>query len=84
MTKKYVILDTSDITAVDSSVDFSKLHNTNSSMLRKSVDGTKSIVKYSGNKPKFLYGKTAYSHSAILEIVNDPDGEWWVELELPS
>jgi|TARA_B110000444_G_scaffold257743_1_gene296891 hypothetical protein len=84
ITSKYVILETSDITSEDSNVDFTKLNNTRADMLRKNVDGTKAIVKYNGNKPGFLYGKTAYSHREILKIVNDPDGEWWVEIETPS
>jgi len=33
-----------------------------------------------GNKPSFLSGKTVYTHSQILAILNDVDGEWMAEI----
>ena len=63
----YVILDKSEI--VDSNgeelIDFSQLLNRNSSMLRYSLDGTKGLVKYNGDQPSFLNGKTTYTHEEI-------------------
>ena len=78
MVNIYVVLDTSDITSENSDVDFSKLMNNASSVLRVNLDGTKSIVKYRGSKPDFLYGKTTYSHLQIKEIINDLE-EGWIE-----
>ena len=73
--RKYVIIGRDDV----SSVDFSKVFETSADTLRYSLDGSKTFVKYEGNKPSFLTGKTAYSHSEILAILNDVDGEWYSE-----
>jgi len=73
--RKYVIIDKDDV----SSVDFSKVFETSADTLRYSADDSKTFVKYEGIKPSFLTGKTAYSHSEILAILNDVDGEWYTE-----
>ena len=73
--RKYVIIDKDDV----SSVDFSKVLETSADTLRYSNDGNKTFVKYEGNKPSFLTGKTTYNHSEILAVLNDVDGEWWVD-----
>ena len=62
----YVIIDTTEITDEESTIDFSKLLNRNAGMLRYSVDGNKALVKYDGNQPSFLNGKTTYTHAEIL------------------
>ena len=62
----YVILNTTEITDEDSVIDFSQLLNRNASMLRYSLDGSKGLVKYDGNQPSFLNGKTTYTHQEIL------------------
>mgnify|MGYP003124388245 CR=1 FL=1 len=61
----YVILDTTEITDEFSTIDFSKLSNRNSSMLRYSLDKTKALIKYNGDQPSFLNGKTTYTHEEI-------------------
>ena len=53
--------------------DFSKLLNTNANYLRKSNDGTKAVVKYSGTQPSFLNGKTTYTHAEILVEMSTED-----------
>ena len=73
--RKYVIIDKDDV----SSVDFSKVLETSADTLRYSNDGNKTFVKYEGNKPSFLTGKTEYNHSEILAVLNEVDGEWWVD-----
>ena len=64
----YVILNKSEI--VDNNgeelIDFSQILNNTPSMLRYSLDGTKGVVKYDGDQPSFLNGKTTYTHSEIL------------------
>tara|TARA_E500000305_G_scaffold99550_1_gene91805 strand:+ start:1001 stop:1231 length:231 start_codon:yes stop_codon:yes gene_type:complete len=64
----YVILNKSEI--VDNNgeelIDFSQILNNNPSMLRYTLDGTKGVVKYDGDQPSFLNGKTTYTHSEIL------------------
>lgn len=62
----YVILNTTEITDEDSVIDFSQLLNRNASMLRYSLDDSKGLVKYNGDQPSFLNGKTTYTHQEIL------------------
>jgi len=68
----YVILDTTEITTTDSDgisnslIDFSQLLNRNAGMLRYSLDKSKALVKYNGDQPSFLNGKTTYTHAEIL------------------
>ena len=62
---KYVIVNASEV----SLIDFSKVSNTSENMIRYSVDGTKTFVKYEGDQPSFLSGKTEYTHSEILAIL---------------
>ena len=63
--KTYVIIDASEV----SSVDFNQVFETSADTLRYSVDGTKFFVKFEGDVPSFLDGKTIYSHSEILAIL---------------
>jgi len=65
----YVILNTTEITAEDSVIDFSQLLNRNASMLRHSVNSEKALVKYSGEQPDFLDSKTTYTHEEILVVM---------------
>ena len=76
----YVILNKTDIVDSDNEVliDFSKLLNRNHDMLRYSLDGTKAVVKYKGEKPDFLDGKTTYTHAEIL--VEMAKSDWTEEL----
>ena len=76
----YVILNTTEITDENSTIDFSKLLNSNAAMLRYSTDDSKAIIKYDGYKPSFLTGKTTYTHSQILDIVKDAEGEWYQDI----
>ena len=41
--------------------------------LRKTLDGTKAILKWSGNTPEVFNGMTSYDHSEILTILNGSD-----------
>ena len=65
MARQYVIITNEDV----SSVDFSQVQETSADTLRWNKDNTKTFVKYEGYKPKFLYGKTAYSYNQILFTV---------------
>ena len=75
----YVIIDTIEITQEESPIDFSKLINRNAAMLRYSIDGSKALVKYSGDQPSFLNGKTTYTHDEIK--VEMASSEWYVNTE---
>jgi hypothetical protein len=68
MNRKYVILNTGD------TVDFSEILESESDSLRYNVEETKFFVKFEGETPSFLEGKTIYSHSEILAILSTD--EW--------
>ena len=72
---KYVILNTSELGAVD----FSEVKEGSSDTLSYSLDGTKTFVKYIGDQPSFLSGKTEYTHSEILTILS---GDEWTSDEI--
>ena len=75
----YVIINTTEITDEDSVIDFTKLLNRNSAMLRYSLDGSKALVKYSGEQPSFLSGKTTYTYDEIkIEMAKS---DWYIEEE---
>lgn len=74
MSRNYVIIDKSEV----SSVNFEQVLETSPETLRFSVDGTQTFVKYEGDAPSFLEGKTANSHSEMLEILA---GEEWTDPE---
>ena len=74
----YVILDKTEITDENSTIDFSQLQNTSPNMLRTSLDDSKVVIKYGGDQPSFLNGKTTYTHQEILaEMVKS---DWTEEL----
>ena len=75
---KYVIIESSDV----SSVDFSQILETNISTLRYNNDDTKTFVKFEGDTPSFLDGEIQYTHSEILAILNDENGEWYTEITI--
>ena len=72
--KKYVIINTNDV----SSIDFSKVLETSANTLRYSLDNTKTFVKFKGSTPSFLSGKTQYDHGEIIQILQGSD---WSEDE---
>tara|TARA_R110000824_G_scaffold73386_1_gene186918 strand:+ start:738 stop:965 length:228 start_codon:yes stop_codon:yes gene_type:complete len=62
---KYVILDADEV----GDIVFSEVLETSESTLRYNLAETQTVVKYEGAKPRFLYGKTTYTHSEILAIL---------------
>ena len=73
--RKWVIVNVSDITEemIESAMQSSM------STLRKTIDGSKAILKWDGDTPSCFDGMTTYSHSEILEELAKsdwtPDGE---------
>lgn len=61
----YVILNSSELPTVD----FNQVLQTSADTLRYSLDGTKFLVKFEGDTPSFLSGKTEYDHAEILTIL---------------
>jgi len=72
MEKKYVIIEKGYV----DSVDFQKVIETSEATLRYNLDGTKTIIKFIGEVPDFLSGDKIYSHSEIIETINNPDNGW--------
>ena len=72
--RKYVIISASDV----SSVNFDQVLETSANTLRYSIDNSQTFVKFEGDTPSFLDGKTQYSHSEILTILRGSD---WTEFE---
>ncbi len=64
----YVILNKTEIVNNNGEelIDFSQLLNRNATMLRYTLDGTQAVIKYKGDQPSFLNGKTTYTHQEIL------------------
>ena len=73
--RKWVIISKDEV----SSVDFSQVLEASADTLRYSNDDSKTFVKYEGSQPSFLSGKTEYSRSEILAILDDTDGEWYTD-----
>ena len=70
---KYVIINANEV----SNVDFSKVLQTSANTLRYSLDKSKALLKYKGNQPSFLNGKTEYDYEDIMNILNS--AEWHEE-----
>ena len=77
--RSYLIIPTSEV----SKVDFSKVFETSADTLRKSVDGTKTFIKWDGNDPSFISSLSStegtYNHSQIITILSGTD--WTLESE---
>ena len=67
---KYVIINSNEV----NSVDFSQVLETSAQTLRHSIDEAFCVLKYTGDQPSFLEGKTVYSHSEIIATMAGP--EW--------
>jgi hypothetical protein len=77
--RNYLIIPVSEV----SKVDFSLVCETSADTLRKSVDGTKTFIKWDGETPTFVAdlvgAEGPYTHSEILEILNG--AEWSAPME---
>lgn len=69
MSRKYVIISKDDV----SSIDFDQVFETSANTLRYSIDDSQTFVKFEGDTPSFLDGKTQYSHSEMLTILSGSD-----------
>lgn len=70
--KNYVIFNMSDIGLVD----FNQILETSPESLRKSKDGLKAVIKWSGSSPSFIPNISSiegpYTESEILVIMETP------------
>jgi hypothetical protein len=71
--RKYVIFDVLEL----NKVNFNDVFETSAETVRKSVDGTKTFVKWEGEAPAFMKEITSksreYTHDEILEILAGED-----------
>lgn len=74
MSRKFVILNTSEI----DTVDFTQVLQTSKTTCRYTSDGSKLLLKYEGSQPSSLSGKTEYPPNEIISLLNDVDGEWYI------
>ena len=63
--RKWVIITLADYTADQLEELVSNAIQTSSSTLRKSIDGTKAILKWDGDTPSVFDGMTTYNHTQI-------------------
>ena len=71
--RKWVILPFADVTDEIMSDVLQEI----ASGLRRTVSGDDlTFVKYEGAQPSSLSGLTEYTHSEILDILNDENGNW--------
>jgi hypothetical protein len=74
--RRYLIIPVSEL----SKVDFNQVGETSAETVRKSVDQTKTFVKYEGQDPTFVSQLTntegPYTHEEILNILST---EEWTE-----
>ena len=82
MDRTFVIFD---VTEVDK-VDFTQVLETSADTLRKSVDGTKTFVKWESAEPTFLADletkSELYTYEEILAILQTP--EWTAPMDMPT
>jgi hypothetical protein len=78
-TRQFAIFSTTEI----DKVDFSLVKETSADTLRKSVDETKTFVKWDGEQPEFVSTLTTlegtYTYSEILEVLSD--AKWTAPME---
>ncbi len=74
--REYMIFNVSELPAID----FSQVLETSADTVRKSLDETKTFVKWDGQEPSSVTNlqtkEGPYTHSEILEILSQPE---WVE-----
>ena len=69
---KYVIIAASEV----SNVDFSQVLQSSANTLRYNNDRSKTFVKFLGDTPSFLEGKIEYTHTEILNKLQESE---WVD-----
>ena len=72
--KKYVIINTSDL----SNVDYTLVEQSSLETTRKSLDSFLALISFYGNTPSFLEGITQYDKDQIKSIITSSD---WQEEE---
>lgn len=63
--RTYVILNADEV----DDINFGEVMETSADTLRFSLDGSKTFVKFTGETPSFLEGKTTNTHTEMLAIL---------------
>jgi len=75
-TKQYLIMSTSELARIN----FNEIHETDVTSLRRSIDGSKALIEWSGNTPAFvgtlIIQSSIYTISEIKIILSSSE---WVE-----
>ena len=74
MNRNYIILNADEV----DDINFGEVMETSADTLRFSVDENNTFVKFEGDTPEFLEGKTTNTHAEMLAILEtaewtDPD-----------
>ena len=81
MTRTYLVIKTSEL----DSVDFDQVCETSAETVRRSVDDTKTFIKWEGDQPSFVSNLTEtegpYTNEEILEILAT---EVWTDPNAPE
>jgi len=77
MSRKYIILDTNEL----SGLNYNELLTTSENTARVNLAGDKALVSYEGIMPSALSGKTEYNNTQIRAIVDDINNGWYEEDE---
>lgn len=76
--REFIIFNVSEI----DKIDFTQVHETSADTVRKSIDGTKTFVKWDGETPSSVLSLTTsegpYTYDEILEILSTPE---WVDYD---
>lgn len=74
--RRFMIFNVSEL----NQIDFTQVHETSADTVRKSVDGTKTFVKWDNTIPDCVNNLTTkegpYTHNEILTILSTPE---WVD-----
>jgi hypothetical protein len=80
--RNYVIFNVSEL----NKIDYNQVLETSAETLRKSVDETKTFVKWVGDEPLFISELTTkegpYTHEEMIDILSTD--EWSKKLEMPG
>ncbi len=82
MNKIYIIFNVSEL----NKIDFNQVLETSVETIRKSVDETKTFVKWDGVEPSFISSLTTkegpYTYEQMINILST--NEWTKKLEMPG
>jgi len=77
--REFMIFNVSEL----DKIDFTQVHETSAETVRKSVDGSKTFVKWDGETPSSVSSLTTsegpYTYDEILTILSGPE---WSESEI--